>query len=422
MIPSTYKHILIFFFPVLLKLDIQAEIIFKNAQIHQGNGALINNAVLVIENEKIVYVGTPEGFSNPSKDAKTIDLKGNHIYPGLISLYSSIGLVEIDAVRASDDTREIGENNAQLESCIAYNVDSDIIPTVRSNGILIAQVTPKGSFIAGQSSAMFLSGWTMEESLIKKNEGLHINWPSSYAFGSPSDEYSKNQKEKIETLKTFLTEAKAYAVQPTTNKNHNLEAAKGLFDGSKTLYINVAFNKDIIQAVQLLKELNVAKIVVVGSLEPHKISSFLKKNNISVVLGRVHSTPYKDEADIDLPFKLPYLLTKDSVTTALSYDGEMEAQHSKNLSFTAGTTVAYGLAKEEALKLITLNSAKILNIDKEFGSLERGKNACFIISEGDIFEMKSSNVQSAYISGKEIELDNKHKALERKYKEKYKLK
>jgi hypothetical protein len=206
------------------------------------------------------------------------------------------------------------------------------------------------------------------------------------------------------------------------DKNLRYEAMKGIFDGTKNLYIHTDYIKDIISVINFVKQFNLKKVVLVGAKDCYKVTSLLKENNISVMLNRLHDLPELPEAEIDLMYKLPYLLQKDSVLFCLQNQGDMEDMNERNLAFLAGTAVAYGLTKEQALQSITLNSAKILGVDHLIGSIEVGKLASIVVSEGDLLDMKTNAVILAYINGRPINLNNFQNELYKKYSNKLGIK
>jgi imidazolonepropionase-like amidohydrolase len=194
---------------------------------------------------------------------------------------------------------------------------------------------------------------------------------------------------------------------------------RGLFNGTQTLFIHTNYVKEITDAVYFAKENNISKMVIVGGYDAWMVADMLKDNKVAVILRRVHDLPVSEDDDVYLPYKLPKKMVDAGVLVCLENSGDMEAMGTRNLPFYAGTATAYGLNKEEALMLITLNTAKILGIDSTTGSLEPGKDATLFISTGDALDMKTNNVEQAFIQGRFIDLDNFQKKLYRKYSEKY---
>ena len=394
--------------------------IIKNGTIHTGAGAVLPNTSVLIRNGKIEKIGTDIAIA---PDAKVTDATGMQVYPGFILSNTITGLKEIaNQAKGTSDYNEIGELNPNVRSIIAYNTDSKIINTLRSNGILFASVAPQGSLISGTSSVVQFDAWTWEDAVYKKDNALHFYMPSLLARPNRGGDQQqgdplKAAKEKIEMVKQFFREAKAYnAAAKPANTNLKLEAAKGLFDKTQKLFIHCEIVKEMLTAIDFINEFGF-DIVIVGGSESWQISPLLKQNNIAVILMQQHSLPNMVDDDIDQPYKTPAMLQKAGVLFSLT--DEDETTTGRNLAFNAGTAAAYGLTKEEALQAITLNAAKILGIADKSGSIEVGKDANIIISKGDALDMRTCIITKAYIQGRDINLDDKHKQLKRKYEEKY---
>ena len=396
-----------------------------NGIAHLGTGEVIKNSAIAFKDGKITLTADATRIKlNRAEFDTIINIVGKHVYPGFIAPNSTLGLTEIDRVRATKDFREVGTLNPNVRSVIAYNTDSRIIPTVRSNGILLAQITPRGGVIPGTSSIVELDAWNWEDAIYKADDGVHLNWPKVYVKKNPHSEGKQPDKKKkdkrFDDLEKLFEDAKAYnEIKTPTERNLKLEAMKGLFDGSKTLFLHVNNVKGITRSVQFAMDFDIKKVVVVGGRDAWMVTDILKENNIPVMVNRVHDLPSRQEEDIDLPYKLPFLLKTSGVMFCLENSGDMEAMGVRNLPFYAGTAAAYGLTKEEALMAITSNTAKILGIDKTVGSIEVGKDATIIVSTGDALDVKSNNIELAFIRGKSIDLDNHQKALYRKFMGKY---
>jgi imidazolonepropionase-like amidohydrolase len=402
-------------------------IIINGGTVHVGNGKVIeNNGSIVITNGKIVSVGAAADASA----ATVIDATGKHIYPGLILSSCNLGLQEIGSgMRGSNDVSELGELNPNVRSIVAYNTDSKIINTLRSNGILLANVVPQGSLIGGSSSTMQLDAWTWEDAAYNKDYGMHFYMPSLFNrpnrfaafFGiqQPADPV-KLGLEQVEKVKVFFREAKSYLQQANkTATNLKFEAVKGLFDKKQRFFIHCSIVKEMLVAIDFAKEFGF-DVTLVGASECWQIADILKQNNISVILQQLHNLPTSDDDDVDQPFKTPAVLQKAGVLFAITdEDGQTRG---RNLPFNAGTAAAYGLSKEEALSAITLNAATILGIAGKTGSIEAGKDANIIICTGDILDMRTSIITKAFIQGRDIDLNDKHKQLDERYKEKYGIK
>ncbi|WP_452222415.1 amidohydrolase family protein [Lacinutrix salivirga] len=398
-------------------------ICIEGATAHLGNGQVIENSLIMFENGKLTFVGS--AMTKIARKGKIIDAKGKHVYPGFIAPNSTLGLVEVDAVRATNDVDEVGAMNPHIRSLIAYNTESKVVESMRPNGVLMAQITPRGGRISGTSSIVQLDAWNWEDAVIKEDDGIHINWPNTYSrgrwwLGEPNVlKENKDYTKQVEELHSFINNSKAYAKSGET-KNLPFEALKGIFDGSKTLFIHVDNERGIIDAVNFCDNQNIKNKVIVGGYEANNVAHLLKQHNIPVLLQRVHSRPKNEDEDYDLPFKLANKLVKSGVLVGLENSGSMERMNTRNLPFLAGTCVAYGLSKEEALQLITLNTAKILGIDEFCGSLDVGKDATLFISEGDALDMRTNKLIQAFVQGRNISLDTHQTKLYERYSNKYK--
>lgn len=397
-------------------------ILIMGATAHLGNGQVIANSAIGFESGKLTLVADATTIRiDRSKYGKIYDAAGKHVYPGFIAPNSQVGLVEIDAARPTQDFAEAGAFNPNTRSIVAYNTDSEVTPTVRSNGVLLAQSTPSGGTISGTSSVVQLDAWNWEDAAYRTDDGIHLNWPAQRNFGgfeTGNPEMRKNdQYEKdVQALGRFFDEARAYAqaVAPET-KNLKFEAMRGLWDKKQNLYAHTDNAKTIQEAVLFAKNYGL-RIVLVGASDAWLVADFLKTNETPVILGRTQSLPGREDDDVDQPYKTPAQLQEKGVLFAFSETG---AWRQRNLAFEAGQAVGFGLPKEAAVSALTLNTAKILQIDNQCGSLETGKDATLFISEGDALDMRSCKVTAAFIQGREINLDNKQKQLNRRFEEKY---
>lgn len=400
-----------------------------NVKIHVGNGTYIHNGEVGFENGKITYVNdNTKSMPGVGKYEINIDAAGKHLYPGFILTNSTIGLREIDAVRSTLDYNEAGDITPEVRAITSYNTDSKIIPTIRFNGVLIAQSTPRGGLISGQSSIVQLDAWNWEDAAIKMEDGVHINWPSKmmmiYPSKNPTDENDlKKRRTQSVTLIQDMVERTLMYMKEETHDEFNLkcEALKGVFTGEKTLYLHVTTEKEIIESVNYFESIGVKKIVLVGAYEAYKIIDFIKQHKLPVILDRIHELPHAEDDDIKLPYKLPKILWDAGILFTFSHDGDMEVMGSRNLPFNAGTTVAYGLEPEQAVQLVTLNAAKILGIGNRLGSIEVGKDATFFVSDGDALDFSGNNLALAYINGRQLELKNSQYQLYEMYMGKYGL-
>jgi len=397
-------------------------IMLYGATAHIGNGEIIENSLIVLENGKITSVEDASNVRIDISNAAYFDVIGKHVYPGFILPNTTLGLADIDAVRATRDFDEVGELNPHIRSIIAYNTDSPVLPTIRTNGILVGQITPKGGMISGTSSIVEFDAWNYEDALYKEDDGVHLNWPRKpWLYGDDKHKHDSKDhfSEDLNTLEKFFDNAKSYYLTQKPQLDITYQAMEGVFDGSKQLFIHVSSAKGIKQAVLFAEKMAIKKMVLVGAEESWRIADFIAEHEISVVLNRVHRLPSHKNDAVDIAFKTPKILQDAGVLYCLDYEGDMERMGSRNLPFTAGTAVAYGLTKEEALMSITLNTAQILGVDNRLGSLEVGKDATLFVSDGDALDMMTNNISHAFIRGKHLDLSNHQTDLYEKYKKKY---
>jgi imidazolonepropionase-like amidohydrolase len=402
-------------------------VIISGGTIHVGNGQVINSGYIAFSNGKITAVG--EGAAPNTAGADVIDATGKQVYPGFICPITTLGLVEIEeGARGTEDNAETRELNPDARSIVAYNTDSKVIPTVRSNGILLAQPTPEGGVISGQSSVVQLDAWNWEDAAYKTDIGIHLTWPVARVNnrrrgapmpGVPQLSPAEIAQKAIDGITNLFSEAKAYSemAKPEVT-NIRFEAMRGLFNGTKKLFVNADGAKEIEQAVAFAKKFGLSEVIVGGN-ESYLVTDVLKESNIPVILKETQRLPDRDEDDVYLPYKLPKMLQDAGVLYGLTGIGFWRQ---RNLPFEAGQAVGYGLTKEQALSMITLNNAKILGIDKTTGTLEVGKDANLFISTGDALDMITLHVETAFIQGRNINLDNLHKQLYKKFSDKYGLK
>ncbi len=406
-------------------------IFITHANIHVGNGTVITDGTIKINHEKIENIG--KDIAVPA-GTTVYDASGKQVYPGLINSITNIGIKDVSSgVKGTDDYDELGSITPSIRSIVAYNSDSYVINVLRTNGILLANVIPQNEessqkLISGTSSVVQLDSWNWEDAVYKMDGQMHFNMPSlvarrrrfSFLAENAPEDPVKRALEQIESVKTFFKEAKAYLAEPEHVKtNLNFEATKNLFNQKQKLFVHCNSVKEMLLAIDFVKDFGFT-VVIVGGADCWQIAPLLKQYNIAIILAQTHSLPVTVDDDVDQPYKTPYLLQKAGVLFAIADNDE--TTRGINLAFNAGTAAAYGLSKEEALSAITLNAAKILGIDNRTGSLEEGKDANIIVSEGDILDMEHSIVDLAFIQGRKINLDNVQTELANKFKYKYGVK
>lgn len=408
--------------------EFKGRMFITKGTIHVGNGQVIENGTIEVNNGKIVQIGS--NVTVPLNSGKVVDAKGKQVYPGLILPSTDIGLREIGSgVRGSNDVFELGDLNPSIRSIVAYNTDSKFINVLKAMGILLADIAPQGGTISGSSSVVQFDAWNWEDAAYRLDGAIHLNMPSFFIDPAarrrtpgqtPPVDVIKQSQDKVEEIKEFFRQAKAYSLEPIhKNTNLKLQAVQGLFTRKQKLFVHADQVKQMLIAIDFVKDFDF-DVVLVGASESFQIADLLKQNNIAVILTNEHTLPTMEDDDVDQPFKTPAMLQKAGVLFALN-DEDATTRY-RNLSYNAGTAASYGLTKEQALQAITLNAAKILAIDDLTGSLEAGKDANIVISDGDILDVKTSMVSRAFIQGREVSLENKQSQLYERYKSKYDIK
>jgi imidazolonepropionase-like amidohydrolase len=396
-----------------------------NGRAHIGNGTVIENSAIGFADGKFTLVADATVIRMDMSAYDTIiDASGKDVYPGFIAPNSTLGLLEIDMVRQTSDLEETGTFRPSIRSIISYNTESEIIPTVRSNGVLMGQITPRGGVISGTSSVVHFDAWNWEDAVIRLDDGVHVNWPSvfhrQYDKGSIRIEKVKSYEQQLREIQSFFSEARAYCSQKEVSLTEvRFEALRSIYEGKATLYVHAEDVKQITEALRFKNEMQISNMVIVGGYDAVLCSAALVSNNVPVMLRRVHDLPRYNEDDVDLPYKLPAQLHKLGVTFCFENSGDMERMGSRNIPFYAGTAVAYGLPYEEAVKSLSLNAAKILGIDQNCGSIEIDKDATLFISDGDALDMITNKVVHAWIQGRKMDISNKQTRLYEKWKSKY---
>lgn len=398
-------------------------IALTNATIYTATGAPIQNGTIVFDKGVIVAIGPsvqiPQG-------ARTIDCKGGRVYPGFIAPSTTLGLTEIDAVRATRDFGEVGSLNPNARAETAYNPDSDIIPTVRSNGILLANSSPQGGLVSGQSSLMRLDGWTREDLAVKRVSGLVLNWPAmevttAWWQRKSADEQRKDIEQNIRQVYDLFTAARGYSEKAragidTALRDIRFEAMRVVFEDSVPLIVECATRRQIESVLDFASAMNV-RVILSGAVDAPLVLEQIQRAGVGIIIPRVHALPRRDEDGYDSPFVLPSILAKAGIPFAFSDDG---AWQQRNLPFHAGTARAFGLSELDALRGLTLWPAQLFGVASTYGSLEVGKSATLFVSTGDAMDSKANNIIHAFIDGRELELSNRHKRLAKKYRERSK--
>ena len=400
-------------------------ILLKNGLIHTVSNGIVEGSIL-FDKGKILRIAK---YITPPENCEVIDLGGKRVYPGMIAAVSGLGLVEINAVAVTNDHSERGDFNPNVRTNVAFNPDSEIIPTTRSNGILIANVIPASGLVSGQSSVMMLDGWTWENATLSFPSGLHINWPNMNSSSRTDNDKKrlKAARQQLDNLEKMIKDARAYARLRQTksrlaedyhNEDLRWESMIPYVEKKLPIFIHANEVRQIEASISWANRHNL-EIIIVGGKDAWRTTDLLVKNRIPIIYEGVTSLPYRRYEDYDQAYKTPSILYEKGVQFCISdYGFAGRAEQIRNLPYQASMAASYGLPKKAAFRAVTLSVAEILGIDEKVGSLDEGKDATLFISDGDPLEIRTNIIQ-AYIQGKKIDMGDRHKSLYSKYKEKY---
>ncbi len=392
------------------------------ATLHPVVGPTIEHSIVMFENGVITNIGDARTV-RLSSDVHTIDVSGQHIYPGLFAANTRLGLTEIGAVRAMRDYNEVGNIKPEVRACVSVNPDSTLIPVARTNGILTALTLPSGGLVPGQASVLNLDGWTWEDMTITPDAALVINWPridrpTNRWTGKPDDR--PEGMPPLDDLTNLFDAARAYFALQATERTSDLrlESLRPYIQNAehqRPILVNADTVDQITSALQWA-DANELRLVILGGRDAHLCAALLADHNVPVILQGTHGFPARTDASYDDAFTRPQQLHSAGVTWCLA-PSDLDA-NIRNLPYEAATAVAYGLDHQIAIRSITLAPAQIFGLADRLGSIERGKDATLIVTDGPLLEIKT-NLTHAFIQGRQIDLSNKQTKLRDKYEEKY---
>ncbi|MCC5855364.1 MAG: amidohydrolase family protein [Idiomarina sp.] len=394
-------------------------VLLQGGTLHTVTRGIMPEADILLVNGEIAGIGRdldiPEG-------TRVINIAGQHVYPGLIALDTTLGLVELSQARPTVDTNEVGNITPEVLAHHAFNADSEIIPTVRYNGITHAQIVPQGPFLRGRSSLLNLDGWHWQDALEQGPVGLHLSWPRAglnnawWEQRSPTEQRRANARQLEQLAETFaLAEAyhKGRDAGTQTRVDQRWEAMRGLFTGDLKLFVHADDRRQFEQALDFNRQYGF-DIVFVGGRDSWMIAERLAAEEIPVIFGAPYGLPTRIDDAYDTAFTTPAKLAEAGVTFAIAYPGYWDT---RNLAFGAGNAVAFGLSQEDAIAALTLGPAKIMGVDDRMGSLEVGKRATVIVSQGDVMDQLGQRINHMFIDGREVDLSNRQRQLYEKYRE-----
>jgi imidazolonepropionase-like amidohydrolase len=398
-------------------------IVLRGGTIVPVTSAPIPNGTLIIENGKIKAFGAAGSVQMPTS-AVVLDASGQFIYPGMIDSGTNVGLVEIDSVAGTVDTTELGDLNANAQAAIALNPHSELIPVTRVNGVTNVVSVPEGGIISGQSALIQMAGWTPKEMIVKAPLAMHIRFPrlrSAPLVDVPQDEEAEKELKKsytkdVDKLRDILRDAQAYsratsAKVKRVDRDLILEALVPVVEGRLPVIMHANLERDIRAAIQFADEFKL-KMILAGAQDVARVIPELKSRNIPVLLGPILALPQREDDPYDLLFTNAKTLYDNGIKFAIQ---TTEAQNARNLPYHAGSCAAFGLPKDVALKAITIFPAEIFGVADQIGSIEVGKVANVIVTDGDPLEFRT-NVKRVFIGGEEISTDSRHTLLYEKFK------
>ncbi len=397
-------------------------IVIDGGTVHTVSGARIEGGRVRIEGERIVAVG---GSEVSLDGADRIDATGKQVYPGLIAAHSVLGLTEIGAVRATNDMAEVGLNAANVRAEVAINPESELIPVTRANGVLLALSAPQASassVITGTSALIQLDGWTWEELTLKAPIGLHVVWPGGevppWLPAEVTEAAKKAVTEKQRGLRRAFEQARAYGVAEQAGAvavpDLRLAAMQPALKREQAVFLHADDAVSIGAALDFAAEFKL-RAVLVGGAEAWRLADRLRAQEVSVILGGTHVLPQRRFDAVDAIYAQAAKLKAAGVRFAIASPGDsFDTSNLRNLPYQAASAVAYGLRFEDALRAITLTPAEILGVADKVGSLDAGKLATLVIADGDPLEART-NVERAWIRGREVDLSSRHTRLYEKY-------
>jgi len=397
-----------------------------HATVHPVSAEPFENGTVSVRAGRIVEVGT----GLPAlPDARVIDATGKHVYPGMIDANTVVGLTEISSVAGSVDTAETGSINPEVNPAISVNPDSALIPVTRANGLTHVLTVPSGGLVSGSSALIRLDGWTWEDLAAATPAAMHVRWPrfggGRRRFGPPvSDEDLKKQREKrIRELEQLFDDARAYEKsldnphgdRPTAT-NSRLAALLPVLQGRIPVIVHAGEIRQIKSAIEWAQEQEL-RIVIAGAGDVWRVADELARRRIPVVLTSVLSLPSRRDEAYDTRYTEALKLHEAGVEFCIAGGGSgFGAANTRNLPYHAAMAAAFGLPRDVALRAVTLAPAEILGVGKQLGSIEVGKSASLIVTDGDPLEIRS-HVEMAFIDGREVRLDdNRHRRLYERYR------
>jgi len=386
------------------------------ATVHPVSAEPIEDGVVLMQGRDILAVGS--GLDIPD-DAEVIALDGKHVYPGFVHPLSSLGLTEIGSVAGTVDTTEMGAINAALRAEVAFNHDSALLPVNIAGGILTTHAAPAGGLIRGNSAVMRMDGWSWEDMVIKAPAAMHINFPSGAAAEGENDDLRQIER-MLDAARRWQQAWNAFEAgdAPRPAMNDQLKALAPLVNGDLPLFLYVGKQTEIEAALDWIEDREFGRVVLVGGPDLQYVAERLATDGVPVILNGVYTMPTRRWEPYDMAYAAAARLHEAGVQFAIGDGGGgFSATNARNLPFHAGSSAAFGLPRDAALKSVTLWPAEILGVGNELGSLEPGKRATLMVTNGDPLEVMN-RIERVWIDGDEYDLGrSKHRQLYERYKE-----
>ena len=382
----------------------EAATALTGATVHPVSGPAVEGGVVIVEDGKVTAVGGPQ-TAIPA-GAEVVDLAGKHLYPGFIQPTSTLGLIEINSVRGTDDRTELAGVNAHHRAEVAFNADSLHLPVAVSGGVLTAHVVPGGGSFSGTSAVMRLEGWNWEQMAMAAPAGMNLHFPGA----SADDEEDGASNRGLSAINDTLDDARAYAKARQAGASGldvdpRLEALQPLLDGEMRLFLHAGEKRQIEQALDWAAEQGFEDVVLVTGSDAAHLAERLASDQVEVILNRVLAEPDRRWEPYDSAFTAPARLQEAGVRFAIGNGGD--ASDARNLPFQAAMAAAFGLTPEQALRSVTLSAAEILGVADRLGSIDEGKEATLIVTDGDPLEIRT-RIERAWIRGQEVDLSEDH--------------
>ena len=409
---------------IALPASVRAETIaFTGATVHTVSGPTLERATVVVTDGRIAAVGADV---SPPAGATVIACDGKHVYPGLISANTILGLTEVGSVLGTNDQSETGNVNPNIRAEVQINPESDLLPVTRVNGITSALSIPRGGAISGTSALIHLDGWTQEDMTVAKPVGLHVNWPSMAVnrawWETRSEEEQKRAREEaIQAIHTAFGDARAYwkardaegkTGVPRHDRDVKWDAMGRALRGEIPVMFHATSLAQIRAVLRFVDEEHLKKVVLVGGDDSWRVVDELKARDIAVITADPLSLPNRSYESYDQGMALAAKLHAAGVRFCISDGGG--STNARNVGYGAAMAAAFGLPKEEALKSVTLYPAQILGLGGQLGSIESGKIADLIVTTGDPLEI-TTQVEQVYINGRAVSMETRQTRLFKKY-------